>query len=193
MTRRRNFVGWVESARLWIVLASSIGCASASLSAEVWSDVSGRFTVRADYVGVEDGSVILKRADGSEVRVPIGKLSVASRDLAKRLYEAQKAKKAQGLVDLIEMGAKQARLKREKARAESDPQYASTQLAAWHKRAVEDARDLPLLFDIQRPKVSEILPLPTYPLGRTLEETMEYLGTQIRAGHPEVTIMMFPK
>ena len=44
-----------------------------------WTDVTGSFSVEAELVAVKAGYALLKRADGSEVSVPILKLSAADR------------------------------------------------------------------------------------------------------------------
>jgi hypothetical protein len=68
---------------LWLVLACVV-IAPAGLThaaeLESWVDATGKFTIEANFVGLEDGVVTLKRADGSEVEVPLDKLSKASQD-----------------------------------------------------------------------------------------------------------------
>jgi len=58
---------------------------------ETWTDTTGKFSIEATFVKVEGRSVVLRKADGSSVTVPIDRLSDASRATAKRLYEAQRA------------------------------------------------------------------------------------------------------
>ncbi|QEF98023.1 hypothetical protein Mal15_20700 [Stieleria maiorica] len=58
------------------------------LNAETWTDNTGQFQIDAEYVGVEGRSVVLRLADGSTKTVPIDRLSDASRNRAKELYEA---------------------------------------------------------------------------------------------------------
>lgn len=48
--------------------------------ARKWSDASGKFSVEADLVEVKDGKALLRKAGGSEVTIPIAKLSQADRD-----------------------------------------------------------------------------------------------------------------
>jgi len=58
---------------------------------ETWTDTTGKFSIEATFVKVEGRSVVLRKADGSSVTVPIDRLSDTSRATAKRLYEAQQA------------------------------------------------------------------------------------------------------
>ena len=62
-----------------------------SAIAETWSDVTGKFQIEAEYVGVEGTSIVLRKADGKTVKVPIAKLSVESRALGRKLYEMQQS------------------------------------------------------------------------------------------------------
>lgn len=62
--------------------------------AETWSDKSGQYQIEAEYAGVEGRSVVLRKADGTTIKVPIDKLSDASRAQAKRLYELANANPA---------------------------------------------------------------------------------------------------
>ena len=47
--------------------------------ARTWKSKTGKFSVDAELVEVEDGKAVLKRTDGKIVRVPIEKLSAADR------------------------------------------------------------------------------------------------------------------
>jgi CubicO group peptidase (beta-lactamase class C family) len=47
--------------------------------ARTWSDASGKFTIEAELVEVKDGQVVLRKADGSEIKLPVSKLSAADR------------------------------------------------------------------------------------------------------------------
>jgi CubicO group peptidase (beta-lactamase class C family) len=44
-----------------------------------WSDASGKFSIEAELVEVKDGQVVLRKADGSEIKLPVAKLSAADR------------------------------------------------------------------------------------------------------------------
>lgn len=59
--------------------AEATGARSASTS-RTWRDVSGKFSVIAEFKGFEQGKVKLRKTDGSEISVPLEKLSQADRD-----------------------------------------------------------------------------------------------------------------
>lgn len=50
--------------------------------ASVWTDVTGSYRVEATFVRLDQQNVVLKKADGKEVSVPLNKLSEASRKQA---------------------------------------------------------------------------------------------------------------
>ncbi len=51
--------------------------------AREWSDATGKFKVQGNFVKVEEGKVVLRKADGSTVSVPLEKLSPADREFIK--------------------------------------------------------------------------------------------------------------
>jgi hypothetical protein len=53
-----------------------------------WSDNTGSFTVEAEFVKVEGVNVVLKRADGKELTVPLSRLSKESQAAAEQLRTA---------------------------------------------------------------------------------------------------------
>lgn len=53
-----------------------------------WTDTTGRYTIDADLVEVKEGNVVLKKADGELVSVPIDKLSRADRQYLDTLRQA---------------------------------------------------------------------------------------------------------
>jgi hypothetical protein len=50
-----------------------------------WTDASGRFTVEAELLEVNDGIVFLRRADGKKLKIPAMKLSVKDRDYLREI------------------------------------------------------------------------------------------------------------
>lgn len=57
-----------------------------------WKDATGKFSVDAELIEVREQSVRLKKNDGSEIEVPISKLSKGDREfLASRKHETAKA------------------------------------------------------------------------------------------------------
>ena len=45
----------------------------------IWKDNSGNFQVQATFQGQQSGNVLLKKTDGSVIRVPIFRLSIQDR------------------------------------------------------------------------------------------------------------------
>lgn len=81
---------------------------------ETWTDSTGKFTIEAEFVGVQGKSIVLQKADGAKVTVPIARLSDESRLKAKGLYEKMFANKggappaangnAKSIVDSMDLG-----------------------------------------------------------------------------------------
>jgi RNA polymerase sigma-70 factor (ECF subfamily) len=65
-----------------------------ALPLRTWSDSSGAFSLEARFAGVDQGKVMLKKADGKTVSVPLERLSQADRDfVAAQTGPAQEAGK----------------------------------------------------------------------------------------------------
>ena len=47
--------------------------------ARKWSDATGKFSVEAELLAVENDKVVLKKTDGSSIKVPIARLSETDR------------------------------------------------------------------------------------------------------------------
>lgn len=62
--------------RALLVLAI-LGSFSSPLLARQWTSRAGGFTVEAELLDVREGNAILKKADGSELSIPLNKLSLA--------------------------------------------------------------------------------------------------------------------
>ena len=58
------------------------------MPAETWTDNTGNFEVNAEFVGITEDKVILRKSTGKTVAVPLNRLSAASRTLALQLNEA---------------------------------------------------------------------------------------------------------
>ena len=65
------------SRRLMIVVVL-FGAASGA-QARTWTDSTGKHSIEAEFVGVEDGKVQLRKVDGSLIAVPLERLSEADR------------------------------------------------------------------------------------------------------------------
>jgi hypothetical protein len=55
-----------------------------SSATRTWSDSTGAFSVEAEFAGVEDGKVKLRKADGKTVSVPLDRLSKEDQDFIAR-------------------------------------------------------------------------------------------------------------
>jgi hypothetical protein len=53
---------------------------SEALPTRTWNDATGAFSVEAQFAGVKDGKVLLKKADGKTVSVPLDQLSKEDQD-----------------------------------------------------------------------------------------------------------------
>ena len=60
-----------------VVLSGLVARAEAEV--RTWKDRTGSYSIQAEFVGVEDGKVKLKRAGGELAVVPLDKLSDADR------------------------------------------------------------------------------------------------------------------
>jgi hypothetical protein len=60
-----------------------------------WNDSTGAFSVEAEFVGVKEGKVLLKKADGRTVAIPLDRLSKEDREfVATQTEEKREATKA---------------------------------------------------------------------------------------------------
>ena len=64
---------------------------ASSANAETWTDNTGKFQIEADFSGVNGKNVVLTKADGTTIEVPIKRLSAASHARAKELYRASQS------------------------------------------------------------------------------------------------------
>jgi hypothetical protein len=65
-----------------------LGVAGAEV--RIWTDSTGKHTIEAEFVGLADGNVTLKKADGKETILPLAKLSEADQEIASKLASAAK-------------------------------------------------------------------------------------------------------
>jgi thiol-disulfide isomerase/thioredoxin len=64
------------------IAAAVLILSTAAAEVRTWTSADGKFTVQAEMLSVEDGSVSLRKADGTEINVPLTKLSKADRQFA---------------------------------------------------------------------------------------------------------------
>jgi hypothetical protein len=80
----------IQRHRIGLACGLAALLSTASCWADTWTDVTGNFSVEAEFVGVEGRSVVLRKSDGSVINVPIDKLNDASREKARQLYQASR-------------------------------------------------------------------------------------------------------
>ena len=51
----------------------------------IWTDITGKHRIEASFVGLQDGNVSLRRADGKIIKLPLAKLSQTDQERAKKL------------------------------------------------------------------------------------------------------------
>ena len=73
-----------RSIRLHVLFACALGI-TAPVFARTWTDDSGKYSCKADLVGVGKDTVRLKRDDGKIITVPIARLSRADRAYAAKI------------------------------------------------------------------------------------------------------------
>ena len=56
-----------------------------------WTSRSGGFSMEADLVDVRDGNAVLKKADGTEISVPLGKLSLGDIRFIESVFKSAEA------------------------------------------------------------------------------------------------------
>src|SRR4051794_18610377 len=66
-----------------IALAVIVVLGTAVAEMRTWTSADGKFKVEAELLAVQEGQVSLRVADGTEINVPLTKLSDADRQFAK--------------------------------------------------------------------------------------------------------------
>ncbi|MGB0597348.1 MAG: SHD1 domain-containing protein [Rubripirellula sp.] len=166
----------IFTTRLGLAAGLMTALVAANCRAETWSDLSGQFTVEAEYVRVEGRSVVLRKSDGRELTVPIAKLSAASRAQAKKLYEAAKSN------------------------ANPAPKTPPAGVAAPGEAAAPAANaggaaNMPaaaIEFGVTMPEPAAVKPMEPFPADASLQQTVDHIRDQIIAGHPEVIWYALP-
>ena len=74
-----------------IPILGALFASRATAENRTWKDITGKYTIEAEYVGVEEGVVKLKKGDGSVVDVPLKKLSGNDRLWIARHERAKKS------------------------------------------------------------------------------------------------------
>ncbi len=73
--------------RLTLTLLASLVCLTilAADDLRTWSDVTGKYTIEAKFIGLEAGKVILEKEDGSRIQIDLSKLKPEDRIEAMKL------------------------------------------------------------------------------------------------------------
>lgn len=72
----------------FIVIACAATFSVARAEIRTWTDKSGKFKVEAEFVETNGATLVLKRADGKRIEVPIARLSTTDQEVAKALMSA---------------------------------------------------------------------------------------------------------
>ena len=72
--RKKSIFAFVGCIAL-LVLANGQISSAAAQDSRTWKDATGKFEVTAKFVKVEGDNVVLEKADGSKLKVPLNKLS----------------------------------------------------------------------------------------------------------------------
>lgn len=88
-----NILGFLfrhRSFSLAVGLLAVFGSVSLLLAAELrtWSDSSGKFKIEARLDSLQDGNVFLLRSDGTQIKIPLDKLSAADQEYAQQQAES---------------------------------------------------------------------------------------------------------
>ena len=126
--------------------------------AETWSDNTGKFQIEAEFIELKGMSVMLHKADGSTITVPLNRLSAESRALAEKL---------------------------DKAVATEHPSD-STQPSAVAPIPGQNPISAGAEPTLKTPVAPFVEPMPAFPDKASLQETFEFCRSQFLAGHPEV-------
>ncbi len=138
---------------------------SCPVRAEIWSDATGGFKIDAQYEGVDGTNLVLRRANGTTVSVPISRLSDESRALAKQLFEKAKV---------------------------GGPMAPRTTAAASSPVAASNYQPPNRIGNVLAPAAPEIGVMDTFPSDPKLQQQFDYMKAQILAGHLEVVWYCLP-
>ena len=136
-------------------------CVPQCVIAETWTDNTGNFQIEAEFAGVKGKNVLLKKADGSTLEVPINRLSAESHALAKKLHEASKSLGTPAV----------------------SPAPATPSVAPIPAMPITSPN---ANLNFKAPVAPPVAPLPAFPENATLQATFDFCRDQLMAGHPEV-------
>lgn len=147
-----------------VVFLAAIGFLASRIGyAETWTDATVSFSVEAQFVSVSGTDIVLRKADGKTINVPIARLSDASRVQTKRLYELSKAAPAGGAPATM-------------------PAIANT----------SQYKPKPRQLNFTPPSPPVIPPLKPYPDNASLQKAWEHVRDEALAGRLEVLWQAMP-
>src|SRR5688500_10677205 len=79
---KRSFVGLSLLVLLWASVSTA--------ESRKWKDATGKFETEAEFVDFADGKVTLKKPDGSDVSVPMTRLSAADQAFVRAELKARR-------------------------------------------------------------------------------------------------------
>jgi hypothetical protein len=141
--------------------------------AETWTDRTGKFTMEAEYVGVQGANLVLRKADGTTIAVPIERLSAESRAQAKQLYQASAGNGGR---------AQSAPINNTPARI-SQLTPVDSPAGVMPADNTEPASGAVAFTPPTAPPVG---PMPEFPAESTLQESLDFVKQQVMSGHPEI-------
>ena len=74
-----------------MIAAGCLLCAIPVADARTWKDVTGKFSVEADFVSLDGDQVTLRNAEGKEATLPLAKLRPEDREYAKQKHAKSKS------------------------------------------------------------------------------------------------------
>jgi len=87
-SRPRDFHGLAQSGKamrlspsglLGFLVVTSLTSSSFGAELRTWSDASGKFKLKAEFVSIDEGAITLKGEDGKEFEIPLARLSAADK------------------------------------------------------------------------------------------------------------------
>lgn len=93
----------------WTALAITCFVCDAALAAEsrTWTDKSGKFSMTAELIAVQQGNVVLRRTDGQQLTVPLKNLSTADQTFVEGLTSPKSGGKSESPTKAIAAIAEQ--------------------------------------------------------------------------------------
>lgn len=89
------YLGWRPRARIAFTMTALASLASAGLAeTRTWTDSTGKHKIEAEFIEIVEGQVKLKKPDGKQVSLPLGKLSKEDQLFLRALLKERRAAQA---------------------------------------------------------------------------------------------------